>query len=199
MSSLTRPFLNRNVLLHPPVSKQNCHPDRSVAKWRDPLFFSATNQPSLRAPPSPLSSSRAKPRDLQFRGSLLEMFFERSNGIVLPHPSVPNRIVIPRACDFFDLFVFSAHLTGCFFTIRQSRHPERSAAQIYRITDGLWRGVEGPRRCLLADVLPSFPATNYKGNQKSHTSDRSVGTCGFFPPPNSTHLIHVPVAMTGAQ
>jgi hypothetical protein len=24
--------------------------------------------------------------------------------------SVPNRIVIPRACDFF----YSAHLTGCF-------------------------------------------------------------------------------------
>src|SRR5580700_3769033 len=23
-------------------------------------------------------------------------------------------LVIPRACDFFDLFVFSAHLAGCF-------------------------------------------------------------------------------------
>src|SRR3984893_9008269 len=50
----------------------------------------------------------------------------------------------------------------------QSRHPERSAARIYRITDGLWRAVEGPRRCLLADALPSFPATNYRPNQKSH-------------------------------
>jgi hypothetical protein len=50
----------------------------------------------------------------------------------------------------------------------QSRHPERSAARIYRITDGLWRAVEGPRRCLLADALPSFPATNYRPNQQSH-------------------------------
>ena len=41
---------------------------------------------------------------------------------------------------------------------------ERSASQIYRITEGLWRGVEGPRRCLLADALRSFPATDYKGN-----------------------------------
>jgi hypothetical protein len=52
----------------------NCHPDRSEANWRDLLFHSATNQSSLRAPPSPLSS-RPKWRDLQFNGLLLEMFF----------------------------------------------------------------------------------------------------------------------------
>ena len=45
---------------------------------------------------------------------------------------------------------------------RQSRHPERSASQIYRKQRALWRGVEGPRRCLLADALGSFPAANYK-------------------------------------
>ena len=44
------------------------------------------------------------------------------------------------------------------------RHPERSAPQIYRITEGLWRGVEGPRRCLLAGALRSFPATDYQRN-----------------------------------
>src|SRR6202046_4469200 len=27
----------------------------------------------------------------------------------------------------------------------QNRHPERSASQIYRVTQRLWRGVEGPR------------------------------------------------------
>jgi hypothetical protein len=32
---------------------------------------------SMEAPPSPLSS-RAKPRDLQFRGPFLEMFFDRA-------------------------------------------------------------------------------------------------------------------------
>ena len=31
----------------------------------------------------------------------------------------------------------------------QGSHPERSASQIYRLTEGLWRGVEGPRRCLI--------------------------------------------------
>jgi hypothetical protein len=30
----------------------------------------------------------------------------------------------------------------------QNRHPERSAAQIHRPTQRLWRGVEGPRQCL---------------------------------------------------
>src|ERR1700722_1192594 len=48
--------------------------------------------------------------------------------------------------------------TRCF----SNRHPERSASQIYRITEGLRRAVEGPRRCLLADALRSFPAKDYK-------------------------------------
>src|SRR5258708_21267261 len=71
--------------------------------------------------------------------------------------------VIPRACDFFDLFVFSAYPTSCISSPRQSRHPERSASQIYRKQRAFWRGVEGPRRCLLADALGSFPAANYNG------------------------------------
>src|SRR6266851_9580793 len=41
----------------------------------------------------------------------------------------------------------------------QDRHPERSASRIYRLTEGLQRVVEGPRGCLLADALHSFPAT----------------------------------------
>src|SRR5271163_2867791 len=82
------------------------------------------------------------------------------------HGGVALPFVIPRACDFFDLFVFFAHLTKCFQPPPQSRHPERSASHIYRITEGLWRGVEGPRQCLLADALRSFSATNYKENKK---------------------------------
>jgi hypothetical protein len=31
----------------------------------------------------------------------------------------------------------------------QNRHPERSALQIDRVTQRLWRGVEVPRRCLI--------------------------------------------------
>jgi hypothetical protein len=66
----------------------------------------------------------------------------------------------------FLIFSCFLHTQPAAFNLPQSRHPERSAAQNYRITDGLWRGVEGPRRCLLADVLPSFPAISYKRNQK---------------------------------
>ena len=43
----------------------------------------------------------------------------------------------------------SANLFRMFFVkFPQNRHPERSASQIYRVTQRLWRGVEGPRRCL---------------------------------------------------
>jgi hypothetical protein len=95
------------------------------------------------------------------------------------HRTATLPFVIPRACDFFDLFVFSAYLTGCFSVPSQIRHPERSAAQIYRTTNYLWRGVEGPRRCLLAHAVRSFPTTNYKPNLKSHKLPGSRGICGF--------------------
>jgi hypothetical protein len=41
----------------------------------------SVQQHSLEAPPSPLSS-RAQPRDLRFRGTLLEMFFDRSRDLL---------------------------------------------------------------------------------------------------------------------
>jgi hypothetical protein len=60
------------MLLNFPL-KQICHPDRSVAKWRDLLFTASINRCQRGAPLSPLSS-RAKSRDLQFNGPLVEMF-----------------------------------------------------------------------------------------------------------------------------
>ena len=66
-----------------------------------------------------------------------------------------------------------AHPTR-FSTAPQNRHPERSASQIRRIKKDLGRGVEGPRRCLLADALLGFPPTNYVGNQKVTISERSA-------------------------
>jgi hypothetical protein len=68
--------------------------------------------------------------------------------------------------------VFSAYPTVV-FQPRQSRHPERSASQIYRKQRALSRGVEGPRRCLLADALGSFPAANYSGSKKVTNSERT--------------------------
>ena len=76
----------------------------------------------------------------------------------------PNLLfVIPSACDCFDLFVLSAYPTSFISSPRQSRHPERSASQIYRKQRTLWRVVEGPRRCSLADAIGSFPAANHDG------------------------------------
>jgi len=54
-----------------------------------------------------------------------------------------HKIVILRACDFFDRFAFLRRPDVFQFPPKR-RHPERSASQIYRITEGLWRGVEEP-------------------------------------------------------
>jgi hypothetical protein len=70
-----------------------------------------------------------------------------------------NILYIGRGCDFFDFFLFLPHPTGMFLALPQDRHPERSASQIYRLRERLQRVVEGPRGCLLADALQSFPAT----------------------------------------
>ncbi len=75
------------------------------------------------------------------------------------------------------------------FTQQQNRHPERSASQIYRITKGLKREVEGPRRCLPTDAVRSFPATNTRETKKVTSSERSRpvpacrgGICGSTNP-----------------
>jgi hypothetical protein len=60
----------------------------------------------------------------------------------------------------------SIYPISCISSPPQNRHPERSASQIYRKQRALWRGVEGPRRCLLADAHRSFPAANYNGGDK---------------------------------
>src|SRR6202021_254189 len=73
-------FRTSQIFLPNPNPKHKCHPacpglpwNRSEAQWSDLLFLSATNQSSLRAPLSPLSS-RAKPRDLQCAFRTLQIF-----------------------------------------------------------------------------------------------------------------------------
>ena len=70
-----------------------------------------------------------------------------------------DKAVILSACDFFDLSCFSAYSTSCIQAPRQNRHPERSASQIDRVTQRLWRGVEGPRRRLITPGARSFSTT----------------------------------------
>src|SRR6266700_4859606 len=88
----------------------------------------------------------------------------------------PLLFVIPRGCDFFDFSCFWYTPPECFSELPQDRHPERSASRIYRLTEGLQRVVEGPRGCLLADALHSFPATKTMREIKSHNL-RAKPTC----------------------
>jgi hypothetical protein len=75
-----------------------------------------------------------------------------------------HKAVILRGCDFFDFSCFWHTQPKYFSNLPQDRHPERSASRIYRLTEGLQRVVEGPRRCLLADAIRGSPATNDKEN-----------------------------------
>jgi hypothetical protein len=55
----------------------------------------------------------------------------------------------------------------------QMRHPERSASQIYRVTQRLLRGVEGPRRCLSYPCCPELFGTDARIGRTRH--DLSLG------------------------
>jgi hypothetical protein len=79
-----------------------------------------------------------------------------------------------REAVTFPIFSCLLHTYTRSSTAPQNRHPERSASQIRPIKKGLPRGVEGPRRCSLADALLVFPATNYEGNEKVTSSDQRI-------------------------
>jgi hypothetical protein len=85
----------------------------------------------------------------------------------------------------FSIFsCFSAYPPVVFQAARQSRHPERSASQIYREQRTLWRGVEGPRRRLLADAIGSFPAqtrTEDNVTNSDHSGAEVEGPAVCFP------------------
>src|ERR1700722_19360839 len=107
-----------------PYPNMNCHPDRSVAKWRDLLFSPpATDAHESVALPFVIRSACDFFRPFAFFVPD-QMFF-----------GPLHKIVILRACDFFDFPAF-LHPTRYFQSPRKRRHPERSASQIYRITQG---------------------------------------------------------------
>jgi hypothetical protein len=60
--------------------------------WWDRLFSPPGTGCSMKAPPFPLSS-RAKPRDLQFRGPFLETFFDRAI-VEVSTKNVLNRLTL---------------------------------------------------------------------------------------------------------
>src|ERR1700678_1281048 len=79
-----------------------------------------------------------------------------TNLFVHQHSNTQTDFVIPRGCNFFDFPRFCHAQPDCCLKLPQGRHPERSASQIYRLTEGFWRGVEGPRVCHLTDAVRSF-------------------------------------------
>ena len=73
------------------------------------------------------------------------------------------------------LRLISANSFRMFFVkFPQNRHPERSASQIYRVTERLSRGVEGPRRCL------SYPCCS---DLFDHLAQRSLSLNRFADDP----------------
>ncbi len=75
-----------------------------------------------------------------------------------------HKNVILRACDFFDLFVLFLHLTGCFSTPPQNRHPERSASQIYHITEGSMARSRRTPAMLVGRCSSELSGHNLQGN-----------------------------------
>src|SRR3984957_669862 len=75
---------------------------------------------------------------------------------------------------------------GCFSSKSpENRHPERSASQIYRVTQRLWRGVEGPRRCL------SYPCCSELFNHRNpHRAAPAVFLLGREPRPWKIITVH---------
>ena len=69
------------------------------------------------------------------------------------------KTVILRAWDFLDLSCSCMSNQLYLQAPKQSRHPERSASQIYCITRALWRGVEGPQDAYLAYEVRGFSTT----------------------------------------
>src|SRR5580698_7881091 len=78
------------------VPKKNCHPDRSVAKWRDLLFFQpATKLTGSTSPPFVIPSGHGPQAD---RGPPKEMKNTFSPATDL-HGSVALPFVIPSAAE----------------------------------------------------------------------------------------------------
>jgi len=68
-------------------------------------------------------------------------------------------LVIPSAAEGAAVRLGSRTKVSVPLVLPQNRHPERSASQIDCVTQRLWRGVEGPRRCLFYPAVQSFSTT----------------------------------------
>jgi hypothetical protein len=85
-----------------------------------------------------------------------------------------HKIVILRASDYFVLFVFSAYSTSCIQVPRQSRHPERSALQIYRKQRALCAESKDPGDACLQMLSGAFRPQTTTQDKKVTTSERNA-------------------------
>ncbi len=101
-----------------------------------------------------------------------------------------SRIVIPRACDFFDPFVFFVQRSRCFSTPPQSRHPERSASEIDRITEGFMARSRRTPAMLVARCSSKLSGRKLQGKLKKLQAptgaqrSRSGPAVRLSPPPS---------------
>ena len=71
--------------------KSGCWTEGVKALYQGTTFSRAIKPLSMEAWPSPLSS-RAQPRDLQFSGPFVEMFFDRAHADFLPRSAGHGRV-----------------------------------------------------------------------------------------------------------
>ena len=90
-------------------------------------------------------------------------------------PSISNHAKRRAALNFVipkpvlsDLFAFFAADQMSLITPPQRRHPERSVSQIYRITEGFMRAVQGPRHPV-GRCSPELSGHKPQGKLKSHS------------------------------
>jgi hypothetical protein len=79
--------------------------------------------------------------------------------LTAPNKSHHPPFVIPSAAEGPAVRPGSGAKVSVPLVLPQNRHPERSALQIDRVIQRLWRGVEGPRRCLSCPAARSFSTT----------------------------------------
>src|SRR3984957_269775 len=89
------------------------------------------------------------------------------------HGSVALPFVIPRACDFFDLFAF-LHPTRYFSVPSKKGHPERSASQIYRITQGFMARSRRTPAMFVGRCSSELSGRRLQGKSKVTGSERSA-------------------------
>jgi hypothetical protein len=99
---------------------------------------------------------------------------------------------------------FSCYHRLCISTSPQNRHPERSASQIYHVTEHWWRGVEGPRGCLFYPCRSELSTTQARTGQIRHglstmAENQELASILLCPAATSTFSAAIPARFTLAS